>query len=447
MEEKKHLFSNREIWRLLIPLMVEQLLNCLMGMVDTMMVSNIGSAAISAVSLTDSINVLMVQALTALAAGGTIVCSQYLGRGSEREAQKSAEQLVFIVTAISLIIMAFCLIFRIPLLKLIFGQVEDAVMHDSQTYFLYTAISYPFIGLYNAGASVFRAEKNTRTPMTISVISNILNVVGNAWLIWGVGWGVKGAAIATLASRIFSAVFVMAFLRNKNLQICVRDYHRIRPDGGFIRRILNVGIPSAVENSMFQFGKLAVQSTVSTLGTAAIAAQAMTNMLEMLSGVCAMGVGTGMMTVVGQCIGAGREDEAVYYVKYLSVISEVVLVISCLAAFALVRPITVLGAMEAESARLCIQMVTAITVVKPLIWVLSFSPSYGMRAAGDVRFSMIVSVLSMWICRVSLCFVLCRFLGFGPMGVWIAMFSDWGIRAVLFGWRFHSRRWLRHKVI
>ena len=183
---------------------------------------------------------------------------------------------------------------------------------------------------------------------------------------------------------------------------------------------------------MFQFGKLAIQSTVSTLGTVAIAAQAMTNILENLNGIAAIGIGIGLMTVVGQCLGAGRKDEAIYYIKKLSWLAEIVIIASCLLVFALTKPISI---------------VVFITIVKPISWVLSFVPAYGMRAAGDVKFSMITSCCTMWLCRVSLCIYLCRVWGFGPIAVWIGMFADWSVRAVIFTLRFHSRRWLNHHVI
>lgn len=445
--KEKHMFGNRELWALLIPVMVEQLLTSLMGTVDTIMVSNVGSEAISAVSLVDSINVLVIQAFAALAAGGTIVCSQYLGRRDEKNAENAASQVVLATTMLSVLVTAICMAVRAPLLRLIFGAVEAQVMENSEVYFFYTALSFPFIALFNSGSAIFRAQRNTRTPMMISVTSNFMNIGGNAFLIWGLHMGVAGAAIATLVSRIFCAVVVMYRLRKPCYELTVRDYRKIRPDWGCIRRVLAVGIPSGVENSMFQFGKLAIQSTVSTLGTIAIAAQAMTNILEGLNGVCVMGVGMGMMTVVGQCIGAGREDEAVYYIKKLSIWGEFIMIANCLVVFALTKPVTLLGGMEPESAEMCFRMMAAITIYKPVAWVCSFIPAYGMRAAGDVRFSMIVTCLSMWFCRVILAVVLCRFTDLGPMGVWVAMFTDWTVRAFIFVWRFRSRRWLRHRVI
>ena len=437
------------IRNLLIPVVLEQLLNSIMGTADTMMVSNVGSAAISAVSLVDSINVLVIQAFSALAAGGAIVCAQYIGQRHKEKANESARQVLFIITAISVAVSLFCLVFQKPLLRLIFGSVEEKVMRASEIYFFYTALSFPFIAAYDSAASIFRAQDNTRGPMTISMISNVMNIAGNAIMIWAFHMGVAGAALSTLISRIFCAVVVLIQLRKERegQEIVVRDYFKIRPNWSMIKRILGIGIPSGVENSMFQLGKLAIQSTVSTLGTAAIAAQAMTNILENLNGIAAIGVGVGLMTIVGQCLGAGRKDEAVYYIKKLCVIAEIVVLTSCLIVFALTKPVTILGGMEKESADMCFHMVMWITIMKPLVWTMAFVPGYGLRAAGDVKFSMITSCCTMWACRFCLCVFLIRVMGFGPMGVWIGMFADWTVRSIIFTWRFHSRKWLQHKVI
>ena len=444
---KEHMFSNRQLRLLLVPLMAEQLLNSLMGTMDSIMVSNVGPAAISAVSLVDAINVLVIQAFNALAAGGAIVCSQYIGQKDKGNAEDSARQLAFIVAVLSAIITVFCLVFRVPLLRMIFGSVEADVMNAAQIYFFYTSMSFPFIALYNAGSSIYRAQGNTRLPLIIAVTSNGLNIIGNLILIWGAGLGVAGAALATLGARAFSAVVVFGCLRKKEQELVVRDYFSIRPDRQKIHAILSLGIPSGIENSMFQFGKLAIQSTVSTMGTVAIAAQAMTNILETLNEIGGIGIGIGMMTVVGQCIGAGRKDEAVYYVKKLTIWANLTIAAGCILVYLLTKPVTVLGGMEPESAALCLYMMGWITLIKPLVWTLSFVPAYGLRAAGDVRFSMITSCTTMWVFRVSLCIYLSRVRGMGPMAVWIGMFADWTARAVIFSWRYFSRRWLKHQVV
>ena len=441
------MFDNRKLAKLLIPLALDQLLNSFMGTVDTLCVSNLGSAAISAVSLVDSINILISQAFFALASGGTVVCSHYLGCKEKKQAQEAARQLVFITFMLSLAITVLFVIFNGPLLHLIFGKVEQDVMSNARKYFFFTTLSYPFIALYDDGSCILRAQENSRLPMQISIVSNIMNVIMNLVFVWIFHWGVAGTAISTLISRIFSMAVVMIKLRNPSFDVSLRHYFSIRPDWSKIKKILYIGIPSGIENSMFQFGKLAIQSTVSLMGTAAIAAQGMTNIIENLNGILAIGIGIGLMTVVGETLGAGHKEEAVYYIKKLCIIAEVTLVLSCIFMYAITRPITLFGGMEPESAKLCIFMVTCITIVKPLIWDMAFIPAYGLRAAGDVKFSMTVSVLTMWLCRVTLATVLARVFHMGPMAVWIGMFTDWGIRNIIFTIRFHSRKWLQHKVI
>ena len=445
-QNNTHLYSNAKLLSLMIPLICEQIFTAFMGTADSMMVSNVSPAAISAVSLVDSINVLFIQAFYALASGGAIVCANYLGQGRKDKAETSANQLLFVIFYISVFITALCLIWRAPLLRLIFGSVEDEVMENALTYFFYTSMSFPFIALFDSGSSVFRAQNNSRLPMTVTILTNIMNIIGNAILIWGFGLGVAGAAISTLLSRITAALAVLLFLRRKTGHIVIGNFLFLKPQIRLIKNILRIGIPSGIENGMFQFGKLAIQSTVSTLGTMAIAAQAMTNILENFNGIAAMGIGIGMMTVVGQCLGAGRPDEAKYYIKKLSIIAELVIIGSCLIIFALTGPITVIAGMEPESASMCIFMMSTITIVKPISWTASFIPAYGMRAAGDVRFSMILSCISMWLCRVSLCIFLIRVMGFGPIAVWIGMFTDWTVRGIIFIIRFKSGRWLNHRV-
>lgn len=447
IDKQNMMFTSKQLWALLIPIMVEQLLNSFMGMADTMMVSNVGSAAISAVSLVDSINVLIIQVFSALAAGAAIICSQYLGHGEQERSNQAARQVTLTVLTISLVISVICLIFCKPLLSLIFGKVEPAVMEDSIQYFLITAVSFPFIALFNAGGAFYRAAGNSKFPMKVSVISNCLNIVGNAILIFACHLGVAGAALSTLISRIFCAVVIFAALRKPGQPIVVDHYSKIRPDFPLIGKILAIGVPSGIENGMFQFGKLAIQSSVSTLGTTAIAAQAMTIIMENLNGIGAIGIGIGLMTVVGQCMGAGRTEEARYYIVKLCGYAELVLITTCALVFLLCKPVTMLAGMEPESAALCQQMMIAITIVKPLVWTLGFIPGYGMRAAGDVKFSMILSSITMWFCRVALCVYLIRFQSFGPIAVWIGMFADWTLRGTCFTLRFLSGKWSKIKVI
>ena len=441
------LFPRRALWMLLIPLIIEQLLNSLMGMVDTLMVSRVGAEAISAVSLVDSINNLVLQVFAAMAAGAAIICSQYLGRKDEKGCNDAAKQIVLTVVVISSAIMIIGVGFRKPLLYLIFGSVEEAVMTNAQIYFLITALSYPFIALFQAGAAFYRACGNSKFTMKTALIANVANIVGNTLFIFVLQMGAAGAAISTLISRALCAFVVFYALRKPGYAIQLKNYFSIRPDLNLIVKILAIGVPSGIENGMFQFGKLAIQSTVSSLGTAAIAAQAMTIIFENVNGMAAVGIGIGLMTVVGQSIGAGRQEEAKYYIVKLAGYAEIAMIISCILVYIAARPVTVLAGMSEESTALCMQMILAITIVKPLLWVPSFTPPNGLRAAGDVRFSMITATLTMWLCRVALSIFLMRVVKTGPIGVWYGMFADWGVRGVIFTIRFVRGKWLRFKVI
>ncbi len=447
IDKSKLMFSNKDLKLLLIPLIIEQLLNSFMGMADTMMVSNVGSVALSAVSLVDSINNLVIQVFAAMTVGATVICSQYLGRGDEKKGNEAARQVFLAILMISLMCMAVAIGGRNWLLQTIFGSVEEDVMSNAHQYFVITALSYPFLALFGAGSAFYRASGNSKFPMGISVLSNLINIVGNALLIFVFNKGVVGAALSTLFSRIFSFGVIFYYLHKPRQPIVFNDYLKIRPNFPLIGKILAIGIPAGIENGMFQFGKLVIQSTVSAMGTIAIAAQAMTNILEMVNGIAGVGIGIGLMTVVGQCMGAGRKEEAKYYIVKLTGYGEIAIILSCLLALALVKPVTLLGGMEAESARLCMEMVFWITLIKPLFWVLSFIPAYGMRAAGDVKFSMLISTVTMWACRVSLCIYLYKVWGFGPIAVWIGMFADWGIRGVIFTFRFISGKWAQKLLI
>ena len=441
------LFPRRALWMLLIPLIIEQMLNSLMGMVDTLMVSRVGAEAISAVSLVDSINNLVLQVFAAMAAGAAIICSQYLGRKDEKGCNDAAKQSVLTVVVISSVIMIIGVGFRKPLLHLIFGSVEEAVMTNAQMYFLITALSYPFIALFQAGAAFYRACGNSKFTMKTALIANVANIVGNTLFIFVLQMGAAGAAVSTLISRALCAFVVFYALRKPGYAIQLKNYFSIRPDLNLIVKILAIGVPSGIENGMFQFGKLAIQSTVSSLGTAAIAAQAMTIIFENVNGMAAVGIGIGLMTVVGQSIGAGRQEEAKYYIVKLAGYAEIAMIISCILVYIAARPVTVLAGMSEESTALCMQMILAITIVKPLLWVPSFTPPNGLRAAGDVRFSMITATLTMWLCRVALSIFLMRVVKTGPIGVWYGMFADWGVRGVIFTIRFVRGKWLRFKVI
>ena len=429
------MYTKEQLRRLLIPLMFEQVLTALMGSVDTIMVTNIGSAAISAVSLVDSLNILIINIFAAMATGGAIICAQYLGSNQKEKANQALKQLIFSVTLISILITIPCILFRRPLLTLIFGSVEKNVMDNSLNYLFITALSYPFIALYNAGAASFRTSQNSRLPMAIAFGSNILNILGNIFFIFTLNLGVAGAALSTLLSRIISAAIILILLKQPKQDLYIDSYLSIRPEIETITKILKIGIPTGIE------------TTVSTMGTTAIAAQAMVAMLESFACQASIGIGLGMMSVVGKCVGAKEYEQAKHYTILLTKYAWIACIICCAMIMFPIQQITSLAGMETESAKLAIWLTRIVFTYKMIFWTPSFLPGYGLRAAGDVKFSMITSTLSMWICRVVVTIFLVHTFHMGPLAVWIGMGADWTIRSFIFLARFKSNKWLEHKVI
>lgn len=447
LQENGRLFSRKDLAMLLIPLIVEQLFTALMGTADTMMVARVGDAAVSGVSLVDSINNLVLMMMTALATGGTIACAQYLGAQDREGANRSARQVLLSVTVISLLCCVVCVVLRNPILHLVFGSVEADVMDAARIYFLVTALSYPFMGIYDASAAMYRATGNSRLPMIVSAVGNLLNIAGNAVFMFVFHWGVFGAAFSTMLSRALQCVAILWFHHRPGQVIVLNHYASIRPDFKLIRTILRIGIPTGVENGMFQFGKLVIQSTVATLPTSEIAAQAVVNTLEYFTSMPSMAVGLGLVTVAGQCMGAGRPQEAKRYSLELTGISELLVIGTGILIFFSVDTVSRLSGLSPESAQIVHRMMVLITLVKPFIWPLAFTLPNGMRAAGDVKYSMIVSAASMWVFRVALCMILIRGFGFGVLGVWIAMFVDWFDRDLWYVGRFISGKWMEKKVL
>ena len=447
IDRNRLLYTDKAIWKLMLPIICEQFLNSFMGTADTVMVSKLGDIAVSSVSLVDSLNNMIVQVFSALAAGATIAVAQYIGKRDREGANSVAQQVFIAILAISLALGALCIAIKEPLLRLIFGSIEPEVMEGALTYFTITAASYPFLALSNAGSSFFRASGNSRFPMLVSTLANVVNLAGNAIAIFVLKWGVAGAALATLLSRVANTAVLYIALRNKEHPVHLRNYFSIRPNFKIIALVLSIGIPAGIESGMFQFGKLAVQSTVSTLGTEAISAQAIAIVLELFSAYGGCGIGIGMMTVVGQAIGAHRIEEAKYYTIRCFWFGELATVVSCLLVFAFAKPLIAFSGLSEESAAICWQVFLFIHACKLFLWAPSFLFGYGMRAAGDVRFSMILSTLSMWLLRVVLSVLLVRVFHVGLIAVWIGMASDWLMRSICFFARFRSGKWLKKALV
>ena len=431
------IFSRKDLFRLLGPLIVEQILAVLVGMVDVMMVAAVGEAAVSGVALVDSASLLIIQLLAALATGGAVVCSQYIGKHRSDMACRAAGQLVLITAGVSFLFTAVALIGNRSLLYLIFGQAEAAVMDNAATYFWLTALSYPFLALYNSCAALFRSMGNSRVSMMASMIMNGINVAGNAVCIYGFHMGVEGVAVPTLISRITAAVLMMILVRHPDNVIRITGISQLRPEKDMIRSILTVGIPSGLENGMFQFGKLMLQSLVSTLGTASIAGFAVANNLVTLQYLAGNALGLGLITIVGQCVGAGEVKQAKTYTKKLLAVNYGILLAVC-TAMALGRGAIVgFYHLSPEAAGMAEELIL-VHCFAMTVWPPAFALPNTLRAGMDARFTMMVSVFSMWVFRIGFAYLFVRGFGFGIMGVWCGMFIDWIFRMAVFLWRFRG---------
>ena len=443
------MFSRDALIRLIVPLIIEQLLLMTVGMADTVMVTTAGEATVSGVSLVDNINTLIIQIFSALSTGGAVVVAQYLGRQETHSAKTAAKQLLYAMTGISAVLMILALIFRQHILSLIFGQVEPAVMDSALVYFLLTAAAYPFMGIYNAGAALFRAMGNSKVSMINSFIINVINILVNAILIFGFGMGAAGAGIGTLASRIAAAVIIMVMLRHPGLTVQVDDIFHFEFNGSMIRRILFIGIPTGMENGMFQAGKLMVLNLITTFGTSAVAANAIANSISGVINVPGSAMGLAIITVIGRCIGAGDTRQAVHYTKLLVGCSYLSMLIMGSALFFSADFLVTLFNLSPEAMAMASQVLKFCAIANMLFWPMAFTLPNSLRAAGDAVFTMVVSLTTMFVCRVALSYVFaCSWgLGLGMLGVWLAMFCDWIVRAVCFLWRYWRGSWKKIHVI
>ena len=449
LDRSNLLFSRDALIRLIVPLIIEQLLLMTVGMADTVMVTTAGEATVSGVSLVDNINTLIIQIFSALSTGGAVVVAQYLGRQETHSAKTAAKQLLYAMTGISAVLMILALIFRQHILSLIFGQVEPAVMDSALVYFLLTAAAYPFMGIYNAGAALFRAMGNSKVSMINSFIINVINILVNAILIFGFGMGAAGAGIGTLVSRIAAAVIIMVMLRHPGLTVQVDDIFHFEFNGSMIRRILFIGIPTGMENGMFQAGKLMVLNLITTFGTSAVAANAIANSISGVINVPGSAMGLAIITVIGRCIGAGDTRQAVHYTKLLVGCSYLSMLIMGSALFFSADFLVTLFNLSPEAMAMASQVLKLCSIANMLFWPMAFTLPNSLRAAGDAVFTMVVSLTTMFVCRVALSYVFaCSWgLGLGLLGVWLAMFCDWIVRAVCFLWRYWRGSWKKIHVI
>ena len=453
-DKSKMLFTGRQIAAIILPLLLQNILAITIGMADSMMVSNKGEAAFAGVSLVNSLDTVLITLFSALTAGGSVVLAQAMGRKDREYACKAAKQMLYATTMAAATITTIVVIFRVPILKLLFGEVEADVLKNALAYFFFVSLSFPFLAMESSVASTLRAQGDSMTSLKISILMNLLNIVGNAVLIYGLDLGAAGAAIATLISRILGAGIQLTIIHNKKRYIYIERLFHYRPDRSIIRAILHIGVPNGIENTMFQFGRLMTSSLVSSLGTVAIAANAAALSLANLQYTMGGAVQSSMVAVVGRCVGANEKEQAKHYARARlgSAYATIFVAVLILSVFA--TPLLSLYGLSGETSAIARRLLLYHGAVSIFIWPIGFCLPPALRAASDVKFTMVVSTFSMWVFRVALAYFMAQDvvslfgivsfggLGMGVMGVWVAMTIDWVFRTILFLWRFLSGKWL-----
>lgn len=438
-------FSKQALRRLILPLIIEQFLAVMVGMADIMMVSSAGEAAVSSVALVDLINVLIINIFAALATGGAVVCAQSIGAQNLERANRAANQLLYIVTAAALRIMVLVLFCKAGLLGLLFGQVEPEVMEGAVTYFVISALSYPFIAVYNGCAALLRAMGNSKASMCVSAYMNGQNIAGNAVFVFVFHQGVAGVALSSLLSRIAAAGLMLALLHGRRNPVRVSGLLRFRFEPAVMAQILRIGVPNSLENSFFQLGRVLLVSLISTFGTAQTAANAVANNIDNFGVIPGQALGLALITVVGQCVGAGDWDQVRAYTKRL-----VKLTYLCTwglnAALLLGLPLILrLYSLTPETQWYAAVLIFIHNGCAMLFWPLAFTMPNALRAAGDVRVPMVISITSMLVVRVGGSYLLGLHFGLGAIGVWLAMVGDWVVRLICFVLRARKKLWLEHR--
>ena len=446
-DRSHYLFSNRELANLIGPLVIEQLLAVFVGMADSIMVANVGEAAVSGVSLVDNIMILIINIFAALATGGAVVAGQYIGRKDEKSACKAATQLVWFVSLSAVAIMILVYFGKDIILNQVFGHITAEVKGHADIYLLIVTASIPFIALYNGGAAIFRAMGNSQVSMRVSLLMNAINVTGNAILVFGLRIGTAGVAIPTLISRMVAAIVITVLLCNQTRILHIERTLKIRFDGRMIRKILAIGVPNGLENSMFQLGKILVLSLVSTFGIYAIAANAVSNAIALFQILPGMAISLAITTVISQCVGANDYEQVHYYLKKLLAIIYVAMVGTVALIFLALPLILKAYNLSDQTAAAATNIIHFHGISAMIIWPLSFALPAAYRAAGDAKACMYTSIVSMWIFRIGFSYLVGKYMGLGVFGVWVAMVIDWIVRAICFIIRYFNGKWKHGAIV
>lgn len=442
---KEKLYSNKNLLYLFIPLVIEQGLEYLVGFADSLMVAKVGEAAVSGVSLVDFVMALLISIFTALATGGGAITGQYLGSKKDNEANQSALQMMKVTFYLSIVITLIIFVFKNSILHLLFGSISSDVYHHAMTYLNVVVLSIPFLAIYNGGAAIFRTMNNSKLPMQIMLVMNIVNVIGNALCVFILKMGVEGIAIPTLVSRVGAALLILYF--SKKTTIHLSQLMNIKINRNMIEKILNIGIPFGIENSMFYLGRLIVLSIVSLFGTASIAANSVGGTLVMFQVLPGTAINLGLTSIISHCIGANDYDQAKYYTKKINRWMHISFIISTVIILLLMPLIMSFYNLSSCATSYVWQIIILHGIMMTLIWPYGYMLPVIFRSSGDAKFPMIVSIISMVICRILFSYILAVIFNMGMMGTWYAMFLDWIVKAIIYTYHYIKGKWMNYQVV
>ncbi len=443
----EHQFSARDLRALIIPLIADSFLSILIGMADTVMVSTCGEAAVSGVSLVDTISNLLITVFSAFATGGAVVVSQYLGHGDKTKAKDSAKNLIYISIIISVLMTAIILPIRSHIIDILFGSIEADVKNYTDQYFVPILLSYPFLAVYSGLTAISRSERKSFRTMMVSVLMNVINIGGNAILIYIVGLGPRGAGIASLASRIAGCIVMAVLMMNRNEDLNIRGLTKGPFSPYLIKRMLRIGIPSGLEGAAFHVGKIMVQSLVASLGTSAIAINAVVGNYNSYANIPGNGINLAIITIIGQCRGQGNLKDVRYYTKLLTALVFITTFIICVPFYIITPQVVSFYGLEADSISSAIPICRLCLVMCVVLWPFAFSLPNMLKAVGDVKFILFASFTSMWIFRVGGAYLMVKLFGMGVEAIWYAMYLDWLARGALYLFRVLGGKWEKMRVI
>ncbi len=441
------MFSNKDLRNMIVPLFFEQLLVMLVGIMDTFIVSYAGEAAVSGVSLVNSFNTIFIYLFTALASGGAVVISQYIGNQDKKNSILSSSQLVMFSCIFSIVVSVVVLLFQKPILSGLFGRVDGDVMDACMTYLRISAYSYPFIAIYNAGASLYRSMAKTKTTMNISLVPNLINIIGNYIGVFVLHAGVAGVAVPSLLARAFSAIVITCLCFDAQLAAYYTKEGILTWDSAMLKRVLNIAVPNGIENGIFQFVKVALSSVVALFGTYQIAANGIAQSIWSLAALMGVALGPVYITVIGQCMGKQDTAQAKYYFKKLNRLALVLSLVWNVLIFLITPGWMKFYQVSQETIQMVIYLVAIHNFFNAFVYPFSGPLSNGLRAAGDVKFTMIVSVASTVLARFVFSLLFAIYFNLGVIGIALAMCLDWSLRAVIFYLRYRSGKWMNFKVI